>query len=146
MVADAEQPSGSAEEDVGQAQSERAPAGADGVEQVHHPLARDRGGHGNFGRIEGREAGADRLAARDNAAYTGAYIISPFVAENLQRHSRSNTALEGRIGGVFVPGFGERSEKAARRRTEADADDVDFHYRSVDLRGFGRLGFHAHAG
>ncbi len=40
VVLDADEPSGGAEKSVGQAQGERAPAGADGVQQVHHPLAR----------------------------------------------------------------------------------------------------------
>ena len=135
IISDADELSAKTQEKIAEPQKSGAAAGPDGVEQVHHPLAFDLDGHGNFGRVEVRETGANRLTGRDHAADAGADVVGAFVAENLQRHSRRDAALEGRIGGILGPCLGERGKKAAHRGTKTDAGDVHFHGGTVDRDG-----------
>ncbi len=142
-VFDAEKRACGFQQCVSKTQKRGAPAGADGVEQIEDALLLHIDGHGNLGRVQVREAGADALGAGHHAADAGGNIVSALVAEHLQRHSRHGFALEGRIGGVFAQRPGKVGEKAAHGRAKAGAGDVHFHRLAVD--DLFCLFFHAHA-
>ena len=61
-------------------------------------------------------------------------VVGALVAEHLQRHSRRSFAFKGGIGGILIPGAGERGEKSAHRRAKSRAGDVDFHRWPVDFQ------------
>ncbi len=60
-------PSKGADEPVGHTERRRPPAGAVRIQEVEQPLLRDRGSHGDLGRIQVGKRGADPPGARDHA-------------------------------------------------------------------------------
>jgi hypothetical protein len=144
-IFDAKQRPSESKQRIPKAQKRGAPTSAGGVEQVHHPLALDRGGHGNFGQIQFGKARADRPSLGHHAADSGGNIIGAFIAKHLQRHSRRDFAFKGGVGGIFAPGIGQRGQKAAHGRTKTSTGNVHFHCLAVDFRGCDACVFHAHA-
>jgi hypothetical protein len=117
-----------ADQRVRQAQRHRAPAGADGVEQVKHFFLADRRGHRECRPwIEIGKTRAQRAGAGDDAGHAEADVVGAFVAEHLRRHAGHDGAFDGgRAVGVDEL-LGQRGEKSRRGRAEADADDVHVH-------------------
>ncbi len=97
---------------VGRAQGVGAAAGPDGIEQVGDLLLAHWCGHGDFGRIEIRETGADAARARHCAGDAEADVVGALVADDLQ---------------VGVGVARQRGQEAAHGRPEADAGDIHVH-------------------
>ena len=121
-----------ADELVGGAQRERAPAGADGIEQVNQFLFLYGRGHRNLRGVEVREAGANAACSRDGTGDTKAQAIGTFVANHLERSAGSGRTVEaGRTVGIQRIAR-EGGEEAAHGRSEAHAGDVHQHLLTLD--------------
>ena len=110
-----------AERAIGGTQRRGAAAGADGVEEIHDLLRRDRRRHGDRGRVEIREGCANAAGAGHHARDAEADIVGALVAEHLSSGQLSGMRRESVVRKPAVAG------------SEADADDIDFH-RLASLR------------
>jgi hypothetical protein len=105
-----------AQHPVGGAQSGRAAAGPDRIEEVGDLFVAHRSGHGDFGRIEIREAGANAARASDGAGDAEADIVGALVADHLQ---------------IGIGVARQRGQETAHGRPEADADDIHVHRQAL---------------
>ena len=113
-------------------QSARAPAGAHRIEQVHHLLVGNRGGHGNLCGIQIREAGPNAARARNDSGDAETNVVGALIADDLQWHARRGLALDRRAAIVVEQLARKRGEKTARGRPKADAGNVNVDARALD--------------
>jgi len=127
LMPNRQQPAKSPETGVRRAQRPGSAADAEGIQQINHPLLRDRGGHGNLPRVELGQRRAQPPRPRHHSRHAKAEVIGPLVAQHLGRRAGQDAALDGRraIGVEELPG--KRGEKPRRGRPEADADNIRVH-------------------